>query len=596
MRVKYLLLLGLMFLFTDCQKDEVSNIEKSIKKVQTDVFVDDDVEQIANEYSGLIVESLSFEDIQNEEAFASVNQEFGGVDDYIASETETSFKDDAKKRKFKIIKEGVNVVRGEDFTTYTFRVRRKGNNEKRVIENLVLKNADYERTADLIKYKPSRKWLKENRKIESTFFEGKARIKRLTKIEDLFDDVGLGKSSLCPEIFIMYTTCQGNCGGGMKCNHTYFEGLAGGCNVFGSSLGPKKITRYVMVPCVGSSGPTGTLIDTDQGITVCGGGSRDGGSFACPDNLGGGGYGESTSSASNLDDRQYFEDEDDVILVDIKQKIAQDPFFLYDIKCSEIKKWKDVANSDAPQSVVNKIEMLNQNYPDLWDNWAIQELTDANGTITSMDYFAVNISKMPTNPMSGNSYKPNELLDYFRRNINDFTDENSNLGSRFEPYCEIAALCPQETNLWNSNDPVNALIYIDLGVPDDGSVICTESSSNHWRFKTIRAPWSGKHPVSGTREFGIEQNPDGTYNLYTRGVDRMKSNFIENMAILGTLGNPFFGADGLWELMQSNLSNFINANNGNATEAEPIILRPNWSDIEDILNGTKPISSLGCKK
>jgi len=79
---------------------------------------------------------------------------------------------------------------------------------------------------------------------------------------------------------------------------------------------------------------------------------------------------------------------------------------------------------------------------------------------------------------------------------------------------------------------------------------------------TLNAPFSGNHPVSGTRQFGYELNNDGTYNFFVRGVDRFDSNLIENISYILTGGNPFFGADDLWESFQTKLNNFINNNNG----------------------------------
>ena len=67
---------------------------------------------------------------------------------------------------------------------------------------------------------------------------------------------------------------------------------------------------------------------------------------------------------------------------------------------------------------------------------------------------------------------------------------------------------------------------------------------------TMEAPYDNSHPVSGTRQFGIEQNTNGSYNIYVRGIDRFQSNLQENVAYAIRLGNPFFDADNLWESFQ----------------------------------------------
>ncbi len=61
-----------------------------------------------------------------------------------------------------------------------------------------------------------------------------------------------------------------------------------------------------------------------------------------------------------------------------------------------------------------------------------------------------------------------------------------------------------------------------------------------------------------------------------------------------TGGNPFFGADDLWESFQNKFQNFVDNNNGNALKTTPIKNRPDWDKVKDILEGRKPISDLGC--
>ena len=92
--------------------------------------------------------------------------------------------------------------------------------------------------------------------------------------------------------------------------------------------------------------------------------------------------------------------------------------------------------------------------------------------------------------------------------------------------------------------------------------------------------------------FGIKQNGDESYELYTRGVDRFKSNVIEN--VLALTSNSFKGADLLWELIQENVEQFIQDNGSNASILSPDIERPDWELVKDVLTGVKPISSLGC--
>ena len=268
--------------------------------------------------------------------------------------------------------------------------------------------------------------------------------------------------------------------------------------------------------------------------------------------------------------------------------LQYEPFKLIEIDCNQIVKWQSLAQHTPPQSIINKVKNLQENHEALLGDWNIQYLESAGGTIVNMDYFAVNITTLPNNPSTGQQFTSQQFLDYFRRNINNFV-----LGTNFSPYCEISAICQQETNLWNSSNPLGAIIKLDIPI-NDGVVVCAEYTNNYWKFMTMEAPYDNSHPVSGTRQFGIEQNTNGSYNIYVRGIDRFQSNLQENVAYAIRLGNPFFDADNLWESFQEKTKTFINQNGGVSTKLTPIHNRPDWNAVKDVLEGRKPISDLGC--
>ena len=265
--------------------------------------------------------------------------------------------------------------------------------------------------------------------------------------------------------------------------------------------------------------------------------------------------------------------------------LGEDPFLLLEIDCDQIQKWQTLAQHTAPQSVQDKINNLPSS---ITNDFEIQALSDASGTAVNLDYFSVNITELPDDPNTNTPFTADEFLDYVRRNFDDFV-----IGSTFEPYCEDVqpSICQQETDLWNSNNPLGALIYIDIPM-DDGVVVCSEYTNSYWYFMTMNAPFAGNHPVSGTRQFGYEQGFDGSYNFFVRGVDRIDSGFAE--LLLSASGNAFFGADDLWESFQNKTRDFINNNSGNSTIVTPIKNRPDWNKVEEVLQGRRPISDLGC--
>jgi len=136
---------------------------------------------------------------------------------------------------------------------------------------------------------------------------------------------------------------------------------------------------------------------------------------------------------------------------EIINELESNPYFLVELDCNQIQNWQTLGQHTAPQSIIDKVNNLPSN---LFNEFYIQTLDDAGGTIVNLDYFSVNVSTLPINPNNGLQFTPDEFQDYFRRNINDFVD-----GSTFEPYCEISSICQQETDLWNSNDPIGSLIY-----------------------------------------------------------------------------------------------------------------------------------------
>lgn len=271
----------------------------------------------------------------------------------------------------------------------------------------------------------------------------------------------------------------------------------------------------------------------------------------------------------------------------LNQILAFNPAFLLEIPCDQLAKWQALAQFIPPQIIKNKINQL-QSANNSFDDWAIQTLNGASGTIVNMDYFSVNVTTLPVNPITGVPYTPQEFLNYFRRNINNFVD-----GSTFTPYCEIPSLCTQETNLWSSSNPTGAIVYIDIP-GDDGAVICSEYTSSYWYFTTLEAPGAGNHPVSGTRQFGFESNGSGGYNFFVRGVDRFDSNMMAGLAYVRFVGNPFSGAETLWKSFQRKMFENITMAGGTASVNPPVIYRPDWDKVEQILNGERPLSELGC--
>lgn len=220
----------------------------------------------------------------------------------------------------------------------------------------------------------------------------------------------------------------------------------------------------------------------------------------------------------------------------------------------------------------------------------VQDINDAYSTVVNMDYFPVTINQLPI--VNGQRLTAPQFLEYIRKNMNSFVDTDL---SEFIPYNAFGV---NDFNLWNSNNPLNSVIGIEIasymGFYDNGSVIVSKHSSTGWTFTTIHDPKYGDHPVSGNRDFGYVQNTDGSYTFYTRGVDRL-TNFA-GAALQSLKDVPFSNADQLWRSFQVGIVSYVRQNGGTALwETLPTteeIRRPDWQQIKDVIDGKKPLSTL----
>lgn len=281
-------------------------------------------------------------------------------------------------------------------------------------------------------------------------------------------------------------------------------------------------------------------------------------------------------------------------LLYVVNELDNNPYFFLDIPCNQIPHWQSLAQFILPENVLNKIILLQAQNSDLVPNWDIQFIEGAEGAVVNMDFFPVTITQFPTNPMTGQPYSPQQFLNFFRKNLNLFT---TGTNVSFYPSTVTGY---NETHIWNSNNPVSAIISINIPL-DDGSVICSDYDFSSWTFTTLTTPWTliqddydGFHPVSGNRKFGYYQDVDGNYVFYVRGVDRIHKDIIEDIGNIVFDGNPFENADNLWDTIQTKLRDYVNSNGGSAVINTDIFYRTDWNEIKDVLLGNKPLSDLGC--
>lgn len=271
---------------------------------------------------------------------------------------------------------------------------------------------------------------------------------------------------------------------------------------------------------------------------------------------------------------------------DLQNALIQNPNLLLDIPCSQLPAWQELANHPIPVSVKNKIFQVN-GLTGWFDEAVIQDLDYSKSYTINMDVYPVKITNMP-DKSPGVKYTPAEFFNYFRKNINDFTDVNH---GKFYPVVE-PMYDIDDTQLWNSTNPLGSLITIKIPA-DNGTVVCTGFGSQAWIFTTVKSPWDGEHPVSGNRLFGYYIDSSGDMIIYTRGVDRFTTKTHGGFQYaLENLG--YTSAMVMWETMQQKVSAFVNGKNGGASVIPGIDYTPSYIFVKDYLKGKKPLTALGC--
>lgn len=264
------------------------------------------------------------------------------------------------------------------------------------------------------------------------------------------------------------------------------------------------------------------------------------------------------------------------------------PNVLLDIPCSQLPYWQELANHQIPQQVKDKLKTVNTNSHWYNSDLEIQNLDYSKSYTINMDVYPVKITNLPNKPGTNQKYTPSEFFNYFRLNINKFTDASH---GQFFPVVD-SNIGINDTALWNSTNPLSSLITIKIPL-DEGTVICSGYNSQAWIFTTVKSPWDGEHPVSGNRLFGYYMDGNDMY-IYTRGIDRFTSTYSTPEVIRELENIGYSKASDMWKNMQNLLNNFVINNNGSSQVLPGVDYIPNYIFVKEYLKGQRSISTLGC--
>jgi hypothetical protein len=133
----------------------------------------------------------------------------------------------------------------------------------------------------------------------------------------------------------------------------------------------------------------------------------------------------------------------------------------------------------------------------------LQSLSDGSGSCVQ-DEYSFSVSKMPA------ALTPEAFVSEMA------TDLNGTVGDAGFNAINVFA---RKTDKRGKPPSVGEIIHIDIGGPDNGSVILAELSKDYFVFQTVTTPQDGEHPENGSREFGFEKVGALT-RIYTRGMSR----------------------------------------------------------------------------
>lgn len=242
---------------------------------------------------------------------------------------------------------------------------------------------------------------------------------------------------------------------------------------------------------------------------------------------------------------------------------------------SDAKPWKDLVNFRIPDNL--KKELGDREIGEE------QTIEGAWGSQTNLDYYTVQITKLPDGIKNGG-----ELLEAIRLNLGQFLDGKTT----FAGYNSSGS----DTKKWQSDNPLGAVMSFDAEFEDpvfgtkwnldDASVMTSSyyknSDGGFWTFSTLHTVGDGFHPIGGTRQFGVSSttiNGVTSYTFYIRAADRA---YDAATNIFGGQTRVFKSAEVTWNAVCSSIFMYVNNKGGKAFfPSTPISKRVSWDSVEE---------------
>lgn len=272
----------------------------------------------------------------------------------------------------------------------------------------------------------------------------------------------------------------------------------------------------------------------------------------------------------------------------------------------------DLYNHTTPQECQTRLDNLGFGYSN-------QPISNGNVPCANVDYYGVEVTNYPDFNNDGNPDTEAEIYQAFREK---FTDLASGQKDDFQFSCnvpnndantgdinwEFVPLSTNDANLFVSNNPLTAILFINAGVniegmvgenltSDEGTIIVSGYNANNWTISTITSPQNGSQPFSGNRQWGWLINQNGNLEFYTRAVDVAKVNKLLNV-LPGTntecQQDTYYNiAEVTWQNLQQEIKDWIvNEGGGQALVNTPKAVRVKKETIEEILTTNESINQI----
>jgi hypothetical protein len=219
----------------------------------------------------------------------------------------------------------------------------------------------------------------------------------------------------------------------------------------------------------------------------------------------------------------------------------------YKFTIDNMVQWENLLTFKVPSTITSSLNTRNMKV-----QYAHNEPYE---NILNVDRYMIRIFKFPT--IDEIELTPQTLCQYIRKSLLFKLPYKIPLNGTVIPMFEMYA--DEDKIKWDQEDCSGAVLGIHI-FPDNASVVVSRANATSWMFSTIETPDNGEHPVSGHREFYIQEN-DGEWRFWIQGLDMFSTDV---MGVSEPQEYAYKSAQILWISFQKIIENFINTNNGEA--------------------------------